>query len=310
MNLLFAINDKFFEGFIATCTSFCVNNPGAHHFYIMYDRLSLKYQKKAMRILNKFTCELNFIDIGTGAFSHERYTSLPRYYSQSINRLLPQLAVPSTVERLLYLDTDVIVNGSLESFYDTDFEENFIVCPAVRRDGQNGGPFWDQEAGVYNMIRIPLAEDELYFNSGVLLLNVARFRTIDITFYDRIVDVYRGLIVFADQDILNIAFKNGTKRIIDRRLNCTIPDNMRLRKGEFRWIQREVIVLHYVVWRKPWMPWRYRNRLFHIFMRYFAHEGRPFSYFYRYSVWYFMKPFHFFKHCWTKALSILRGSHR
>jgi Lipopolysaccharide biosynthesis proteins, LPS:glycosyltransferases len=305
MNLLFAINEAFVPGFVTTLFSFCVNNPGQHTAYVMHDGLSSKALKRIQKDTHSLHVDLIFKNIGKGAFSSDLYTSLPRYYSQSINRLLPQLIVPDSVHRLLYLDSDLLIQGDVSAFYNLDFGSNFLAAPSVRRDGQDGGPYWDQEAGVYKMIRIPLDPDSLYFNSGVLLMNVDAFRTLKIDSYDSIVKEHRSEIVFADQDILNLMFEHRALRVVDRRLNCTIPDNMRLRKGEYSWIKNEVLILHFVIARKPWMPARYQNRLFRLYMKYYQKEGHPFSYLARYGVWYAMKPLHFLAHCWRKGLSLL-----
>lgn len=309
MNVLFAINENFVPGLISAVVSFCANNPGHHRIFIMHDGLSPRGEKKIRKTLGRFDCEIFLVDIGQGAFTSALYTSLPRYYSQSINRLLPQLAVKEDVDRLLYLDADLVVNGSLKDFYETPFGENFLVAPSLRRDGMDGGPYFDQEAGIYPSLKIELKPETLYFNSGVLLMNVAKFRTIGVSFYDPIVEANKGKIVFADQDILNLAYEGLTVNVVDRRLNCTVPDNMRLRKGEYRWIKDNVKVLHFVVARKPWMYFKYRNKVFHIYMRYYRLEGHPFAYVGRYVIWYLMKPIHFLAHCWRKGISILKGKH-
>ncbi len=305
MNVLFAINEAFVPGFISTAFSFCFNNGGTHRFFVMHNDLSDKSVRLIHKRLDRFQCEINFVDIGTGAFKDELFTSLPRYYSQSINRLLPQLAVPDDVHRLLYLDSDITINGSLENFYNLDLKGNFLAAPSVRRDGQDGGPYWDQEAGVYRLLKIPLLFETTYFNSGVLLLDVDKFRTVDVNFYADIVRENKEKIVFADQDILNLAYERKTLNIIDRRLNCTIPNNMRLRKGELQWIKTEVKALHYVVTKKPWMYTKYTNPLFKIYMHYFRFESGIITWLWRYMVWCILKPFHFFAHCWRKGATIV-----
>ncbi len=310
MNVLFAINEVFVHGFVSTVFSFCFNNQGKHRFFVMHDGLSEKAVWLIRKKLDRFQCEINLIDIGTGAFGDDLFRSLPRYYSQSINRLLPQLAVPDDVHRLLYLDSDLTINGSLQDFYDLDLQGNFLAAPSVRRDGQDGGPYWDQEAGVYNLLKIPLRPDTTYFNSGVLLLDVDKFRTVDGSFYADIVRRNKENIVFADQDILNLAYEGKTLNIIDRRLNCTIPNNMRLRKGELRWVKKEVKALHYVVATKPWMYWKYTNPLFMVYMKYYRHEAGFMPWLGRYIIWFTLKPFHFLAHCWRKSMSILKGLFR
>ncbi len=305
MNVLFAINESFVPGFISTAFSFCFNNPGKHRLFIMHDGISQKAKSLVHKRLDRFEPEINFVDIGVGAFGDDLFCSLPRYYSQSINRLLPHLAVPKDVHRLLYLDSDLTINGPLQNFYSIDLKGNFLAAPSVRRDGQDGGPYWDQEAGVYDLLKIPLKPETTYFNSGVLLMDVDKFRTVTVDFYRGIVKRYKEQIVFADQDILNLAYEGRVLNIIDRRLNCTIPNNMQLRKGELKWVCREVKILHYVVAVKPWMYKKYTNPLFRVYMKYYKREAGFIPWLGMYIVWYALKPFHFLAHCWRKGVSIL-----
>jgi Lipopolysaccharide biosynthesis proteins, LPS:glycosyltransferases len=305
MNVLFSINDCFVEGFLATAVSFCIHNSGHHDFYVTNDGLLPKNQKKILKILSRQNVTVFFVEQPSSHFGSPLYSSLPRYSPLSLNRLLPQLALPETVHRALYLDSDLIINGPLNTFYDTPLTGFFLAAVCVRRDGQDGGPYWDQEANVYNDLRVALKPGNDYFNAGVLLLNLDKFREIDESHYDKIVLEQHNNITLLDQDILNLAFEDEMVHLCDRRLNCTIPENMRLRRGEYHWIKKEAVVIHYVVKKKPWMPFRYRNPLFKIFMHYFWFEKRPFSFFTRYTVWFFMKPFHFLAHCWRKGMSLL-----
>jgi lipopolysaccharide biosynthesis glycosyltransferase len=300
MNVLFAINEAFIPGFLTAVFSLCANNPGFHDIYLMHDGISERKQLEISKSFRKLDCKIHFVNLGAGAFSSSVYSSLPRYYSQSINRLLPQQAVPNSVHRLLYLDADVVVNGNLQDFYNTDFSGNFLVAPSIRRDGQDGGPYWDSETMVYQSIKIPLKPETLYFNSGVLLMNLDKFRTIGEDFYRPIVENHKEQIVFADQDILNLAFEGKALRVVDRRLNCTVAENVRKRKGEYRWVKNNVLVLHFVVNPKPWHAFKYRPAYFKIYMSYYRLENKVFSYLFRYSAWISAKPVHFITHVFRK----------
>jgi lipopolysaccharide biosynthesis glycosyltransferase len=291
MNILFAINEAFVPGLLTAVASLCVNNPGCHTIYVMHDGLSEKATQKINKLSRRFGCTIHFVNIHQGVFSDSLYSSLPRYYAQSINRLLPQLAVPNDVDRLLYLDADLVVNGSIQEFYDTDFSGQYLAAPSIRKDGQDGGPYWDSETMVYGSIKIPLRPETLYFNSGVLLMNVQKFREISESFYRPIVEKYHDQIVFADQDILNLAFEGKTINIIDRRLNCTVAENVRIRKGEYKWAKQNVKVLHFVVNPKPWKFAHYRPVYFLIYLKYYR-LVKPEDWAWAFIVWLMAKPFH------------------
>ena len=305
MNLVFCFDERFAPGFVSAVVSLCANNPGHHLLFALHDGLSEGNKKKIQKRIAKYDCELRYINIGKGYFEREPYKSMPRYQKLSMARLLIHKYLPNSMDRVLYLDVDMTINGSIEEFYKTDFDNNALVTIGVRRDGADGGPFWDQEAGVYDVTRIPLKPQALYFNAGVLLINLSVFRRLHPTDYDHFVIDHLGELCLADQDILNLFFENDSIKIVDRRMNCTIPNNMRLRRGEYKWIKKEVKILHYVVAKKPWMYTKYTNPLFKIYMHYYRLEAGTFSWLYRYGVWYALKPLHFFGHCWRKGISII-----
>jgi UDP-glucose:(galactosyl)LPS alpha-1,2-glucosyltransferase len=305
MNFLFATNDAFVPGLITELYSIAKNNPGPHRAYVMYEALSARSTKQIEKACKANDFQLKFSPIVNNPFGGAEFSSLPRYYSQSINRLLPQNFVDSDVHKILYLDTDIVVNGNLSSFYDLDISDKALAAVSIRQDGQDGGPYDDYERGVYDLLKIKLPSGVNYFNSGVLLMNVDYFRGITIDFYRNVLKEIKDQIVFCDQDILNAAFKTNALRYVDRRCNCTFANNARLRKGEYQWVKKNVKVLHFVVAKKPWQYGKYTNRLFHIYMHYYRLQNKPFSYLWKYDVWYCLKPFHFLAHCWRKGWSIL-----
>ena len=69
--------------------------------------------------------------------------------------------MPKEVEKILYLDADIIVNCDIKELYNIDFEENVIV--AVENSDLDN---WE-----YNE-NIGLNRDNIYINAGVLLIDV------------------------------------------------------------------------------------------------------------------------------------------
>ena len=112
------------------------------------------------------------------------------------------------IDKVLYLDSDTLVQSDLSKVYDTPVENVYV---AAVKDGL--------------MYQFPEHIDELslrdknfYFNSGVMLLNLNKIRN------DKIIN--RALIyfnthqdVFGDQDILNVVFK-GKVTPLSYRYNC------------------------------------------------------------------------------------------
>lgn len=91
-------------------------------------------------------CELRRIEV------EQEYPS-PHFYKLALADLV-------CAERVLYLDSDVVVTSSLQQLWDCDLEENFLA--AVEDVGTIDPP--------------PMTPGAGYFNSGVMLLDLKRWR--------------------------------------------------------------------------------------------------------------------------------------
>jgi len=178
--------------------------------------------------------------------------SLPKSYWRVMSRissaahyrlLLPELMPPS-VERILYLDCDVLCTGSLAPLWRTDLRGELLG--AVRDPGAptisaaGGLPGFRAGAG-----RLRFWSD--YFNSGVLLMDLARCREEDLTttMLNYLQDNSTRL-RFVDQDALNFAADDRWLRL-ERRWNDLIYGYERGRDGAV-----EPGILHFAGAEKPW----------------------------------------------------------
>jgi len=129
---------------------------------------------------------------------NRKYISLNTYY-----RLLMQRLLPATIEKIIYLDSDVVVCGNIAELWDTETEG---YCIAGVQD----------EGGVFQARRLHPYAHQDYINAGVLLFNFReinrRFPDMFMTCFERFYQ-HRGLITLQDQDILNIIFKDCIKTL-------------------------------------------------------------------------------------------------
>ena len=86
--------------------------------------------------------------------------------------LLPEL-LPEDVDRILYLDSDIIINQNLGTFYGTDFEGNMLIgCRDLALLNLTVEQCLEKRS---ERLR-PLFEEKRYINSGVLLLSIRELR--------------------------------------------------------------------------------------------------------------------------------------
>ena len=107
-------------------------------------------------------------------------------------RLFAEHYLPSSVDKALYLDVDTVVLSSLRELWTTPLSDFFIAaCP-------------DRHMRESHSRALGLSSDYHYFNSGVLLMNLAKWRADDVL--ARLLDLsveLREAIEFPDQDLLN-----------------------------------------------------------------------------------------------------------
>lgn len=147
------------------------------------------------------------------------------------------------VERVLYLDVDTLVVDSIEELF-TDNAQDFVV-------GAVDIPFADS----HNRCHLPLEYG--YFNSGVLLFNVARWRTEHCR--DQLLDFLiknQDIALNPDQDALNGVFYRD-RVVLDSIYNVITPyfrrtDYRKLGDQELERIRRDAKIIHFNGRARPW----------------------------------------------------------
>ncbi|AMM86510.1 DUF4422 domain-containing protein [Martelella sp. AD-3] len=124
------------------------------------------------------------------------YISIATYY-----RLVMHHYLPPEVQKVIYLDADTVIIEPLEKLWAIDLEGHPVAGAA-------------DDAGLPQARRLRLNAAHRYFNAGVMVFDVARFR--EMALADAILEIFRRqgpYIISQDQDILNILFCNDTKEL-------------------------------------------------------------------------------------------------
>ena len=164
MHLLFTINENYVS-VLEICIRSILRFPceEGYDLYILHDQLSEAVQQKLTRHADQ-NARFHFISVPDTAFSD--FPQNTRYPKTMYYRLLAAEFLPETLDRVLYLDPDIIVIRPLEELYHMSFDGN-LFCGAthVRK-------FLTRLNGA----RLQMPEDAPYLNSGVLLINLEELR--------------------------------------------------------------------------------------------------------------------------------------
>ena len=249
MNIIFAINRNYISQLLCTIVSILENNGGNIDFYILHSDLS-EDDETSFYVLNKkySNFKLHFISVDNANIKALPvtidYISQVTYYRYIAADLIP-------AEKALYLDADIVVNGSLENLYKTDIEN--YCCAGVR-------DLYIEKIGYKD--KIEFSGTDLYVNAGVLLLNLKKLREIKASeSLIKNTQEFGCAIEYQDQDIINITFKNKIKEI-DSIYNFA-AENIAVEPEKIS----KAVIIHYTGVRKPWLP-KCKNKLAKIWNKY------------------------------------------
>lgn len=194
-------------------------------------------------------------------------------------RLLIANILPKEVDRVLYLDCDIIVNDSLNELWSIDMTGKAIAASPQIGSG-------------YNCERLGYPIEDGYFNAGVTLMNLAYCREHDITtkMLNYAVENQDKLLL-NDQDVLNGVLHDKCIHILpqwnmtsacyvfeldkrgDKRSGIVINDYAEAKKNIHERGMNPCII-HYVSKPKPWSD----NCVHPLYRRYYEYASRTLHY--------------------------------
>ena len=154
--------------------------------------------------------------------------------------LVPQL-LPPDLDKAIWLDCDLVVTGDLARVWESELDGHLL---AVR---DTSIPTLSSRGGVTAWRRLGLPPDAPYFNAGVMVMSLARWRR-DVIAARAIqyLRQHRDTVVFWDQEALN-AVLQGKWAELDPRWNSIANPRGAGSRADDPWIH------HFTGGLKPWM---------------------------------------------------------
>lgn len=247
MNIATALNRKYLEYTVVMLCSLCENNNEHIDAYLLHSELTPQDIDLIKNSLSKYNITIISVEINKSDFDDR----LPRNTQWSIEtyyRLMLMDILPESVDRLMYLDVDLIINGSIEELYHVDFAGDDVIAA----DDSNGKRTLDTFGSKQiEMFRDMLAQGFRYFNAGVMLFNVAQIRkTHNFNTYMAAVKEWNYEMEAPDQDILNYVhgYKAGYVDYKEFNLFARIAHNQ---KYSYNDVKNSVKIIHFAS-DKPW----------------------------------------------------------
>ncbi|MBE9209045.1 glycosyltransferase family 8 protein [Nostoc sp. LEGE 06077] len=191
ISVVCTIDDKYAQHCAVMLASLFKNNPEqAFAVYIITDKSPSHHLNKLKKFLEQNINEFKFIPIDENSFQNapiSHHISIAAYFRLLIAEILPQ-----NLTRVLYIDSDIIFRNKIDTLWKTDIS-NFSHAAAIAIGMDN----YPEQIG--------LPEDSLYFNSGLMLINLDYWRKYKI--FERGCELIRQTpekLQWWDQDVLNI----------------------------------------------------------------------------------------------------------
>lgn len=225
--------------------------PELFDITVLAGDISEKNKDLVHAIVNKYGAIISFRNVvleHPEKFIVNGHISIAAYYRIFLPKFFSE-----HVQKIIYLDCDVIVNSDIKELFDIDLKDNVIGAVAERFNGR--------------MISLGYP-DKPYFNSGVLVVDLQNWISENIT--EKTLDfIFKNpdKLIFWDQDALNIC-------LIDKWLSLDYHWNYQRENVIFEkvWRKNKEKIPHIVHFTNNVKPWHYysRNPYDYLYYKYLA----------------------------------------
>ena len=183
-------------------------------FHIITEKLSIKSQEMIFKFVREenelYPCSLYMHQVSVKDFSVFKPWGEGNNFAACLRLIIPQI-LNDDIEKVLYIDADIICLQDLRPLFDIDLEHKVlgavpdIFIPESMQEfmssNNNNKLYWK---------RLNYGADEMYFNSGLLLIDLKLWR--EGRFTARCLSALQEYDVnYPDQDALNIALRGQVK---------------------------------------------------------------------------------------------------
>lgn len=249
-HLLYCINRSYVEQMMVSLSSVLRHGQLGPLDVHIINRDLTQEDKRRISLLSSSSCHISFIH-----FDEDRLQGSPtssRYPLEIYFRLFSPVLIPDEVDRILYLDADVICINPLNELYEHDIEDKYIVaCTHTKKT-----------LTAINAIRLGLDFDSEapYINTGVMLMNIASLRKdFNSTSIFTLIEKRGGAFILPDQDIVMALY--GEKIALVDSLRYNLSDRIMLLANIARQpadrlsaqsVRKDSCLIHYCGRNKPW----------------------------------------------------------
>ncbi len=187
--------------------------------YIIDDNISAKNRRKISSTLTTGKLNLHWIKMTDAIPKDAELPFINNYYPLNIlARLFIPHFIPSYIQRIIYFDVDMIMLDDITNLWHIDIGENIIgaISDTIGLDAKDK----TLADGIANYAELGLNPALKYFNSGLLIIDVDKWKQHDITAKTlRVISENKTYAKLSDQYGLNVTLA-GSWFEVDPKWSC------------------------------------------------------------------------------------------
>ncbi|MDD2233363.1 MAG: glycosyltransferase family 8 protein [Desulfitobacteriaceae bacterium] len=248
MNILVALDSNYVKPLRIMLKSLFFNNP-QEKFTIYLMHSTLLKQKELVELFTFIKNEGNSLEEVYINDNYFKDAPVNLHFSKEMYyRLLAFKFLPQNLERVLYLDPDILILNSIKSLYELEMKDYLYAATCHNMS-------FIREI---NKIRLKPYEIDEYYNSGVLLMNLGLQRQVlhEDDIYE-FIDNNQLKLIMPDQDVLNALYPKKIKGLDRKIYNYDARRYLYYKlTTDGKWnmdnVIRNTVVLHFCGRKKPW----------------------------------------------------------
>lgn len=197
MNVVYSTSDLYSELAAASIASLLENSRDADaiNIYVIDIGISPKHRQDLLELAAAYGRRLEFLeDLNVEDIAHTRI-NVGRWHISTFSRLFLLHVLPAGIDKVIYIDCDMIIRHSLKTVWEMDMEGAWCMAADDCR-----GSMYRRDIGI--------PAHSIYTNNGFLVIDLAAWR--DNAVEDRFIDFinrYHGDVTYMDQGVLNGVFQ-------------------------------------------------------------------------------------------------------
>ncbi len=262
MNILVTLDEAYLPRLRVLLTSLYLTDPEQPvELYLLHRAIPEEALARLAEQLRPLHYRLHPVVVDEALFADAPVSK--RYPQEMYYRLLAGQLLPQELNRVLYLDPDLLVINPIRPLWELDLHGKMFAAAAHTHK--------TELSNTVNNLR--LGTEHKYYNSGVLVIDLdecrKKIQPEDVFQYAR---EHTSDLMLPDQDILNCLYGRETLEVDDYLWNYDARKfrDYYLRSGgesSVAWVMQYTAILHFCGKAKPWKP-RYRHRFGVLYQHY------------------------------------------